>query len=93
MGGVTAVDSDNNTDLQFSDSSDSISANFLTTDAGTGAQTFADAITLTSSNPLGTINYSGNSSVGAFTGNTQGPVTAVPFGPKADYGIFTVLGI
>ncbi len=95
LGGVTAIDSSNNGDLQFSLPSgfDSISANFLTSNAGIGAQTFNDVIILTSSNPLGTINYSGSSSAGAFSDTTFGPVTAVPFEPNANLGISALLGL
>ena len=92
LDGITAIDSTNNADLQFSNSFGSISADFLTTNSGSGAQTFSEAIILTSGNSIGTIDYSGSSSAGAFSGTTQGPV-AVPFGPSGNLGVFTLMSL
>lgn len=98
LGGITAVNSTDNADLQFSNSFGSISADFSTTvtNAGSTDLTFSEAIILTSSNSMGTIDYSGSSSTGAFSGTAQGPVdtpVAVPFEPSANLGIFALLGL
>ncbi|MGD1920753.1 MAG: hypothetical protein ACFCAD_18835 [Pleurocapsa sp.] len=70
--------------------SDSVSSNFQPNTVLSGANTFTNAITLTSNDSLEIINYSGNSSLGSFSGTTS-PV-AVPFEPSANLGIFTLLG-
>ena len=95
LSGITNVDSDENADLKFTNNfvSGGVSVDFLTSDgaigaAGTGT-TFSEAIILTSSTNLGTFSYSGNSSAGAYSGT----VTAVPFEPSTNLGIFTLLGI
>ncbi len=84
--------------LASSNSFDDTSANFIASGTFTGSQVFANAISLTSSNPTGNINYSafsGGTAGGSFAGITQGPVdaTAVPFELSPDLGIFTIFGI
>jgi hypothetical protein len=96
LAGVTNVDSTSNADLQFSNTFDSISADFQVTDGATGANTFSEAIILTSNSPLGQISYSANSSAGAFSGSVQGPAlssTAVPFEFSPSLGLLSVLSL
>ena len=99
LAGVTNVTANNNPySLASSDSFDDTSANFIPSGTFTGSRVFANAISLTSSNPTGNISYSAFSSGtagGSFDGITQGPVaaTAVPFELSPNLGIFTIFGI
>lgn len=88
LSGVTAVSSSSDFNII---GSDSISLNFEPSAVLSGANIFANAIVLTSSDSLEVINYSGNSSLGSFSGTTS-PV-AVPFGPSANLGTLTLLGL
>lgn len=73
--------------------SDSVSLNFEPTTVLSGANTFPNAIVLTSGDSLEVINYSGNSSLGSFSGTTSASPVAVPFEPSANLGVFTLLGL
>ena len=97
LGGVTAVNSTGNTNLQFTNNFNSTSANFsvLTPVAASpNFQVFSNVITLTSNNPVGNITYFALASGiggGAFQSTAQGPVAgAVPFEFSPSLGLFMV---
>jgi|GEM_PF-3474649 len=61
-----------------------------------GTQLYENAVSLTSSNPAGMIDYTATSSSGSFSGQVLGPAEAavpVPFELSPNSGIFTILGI
>lgn len=102
--GVTAVNYQNNPTLQYDDTLsnfDSISVNLQVETpitASATSQTFDDVIIISSSNPIGNINYSGSSSIGGSANIIQGPVAdnssaAVPFDFTPSTGILGVLGL
>ena len=73
--------------------SGSSSANFSVNTDTTGVTTLDDVVTINATNfSEGMINYNLSYSGGSNGGMITGPVTAVPFEPSANLGIFTILG-
>ena len=71
----------------------SSSANLSVNTNTFGIATLNDVVTINATNfSEGTINYNLSYSGGSDGGMVTGPVTAVPFEPSANLGIFTILG-
>ncbi len=97
LGGVTATGVGTGSPYD-TDGFDSTSADFIVvTDVplSGSSQTFFNAISLTSNNPTGNINFEGtyDGFINDFDGTISGPVTPVPFEPSTNLGIFTLFSI